>query len=390
MENREPREPWGVKVKSGDSVVVEAGTWEILYLTEAHLDDVKKAKGSDPIELYFTITDGELDETNVSKTIPPESFEKPCNFDEIEIAYKIELSHNWKYGSIRFTGHKCEATSFILGSDMAVYTDSDADDFEDDLRIVLFSDQGRSAKRKRPVKKEQYISNEEAARIWNEKKSHIIDVINSQKKFFPADSVFVGKLDHVQNILQENKGFLELDLMDLEKYIDNLRSMAADDSGWPEYYVELKKSLGLEFSSQAVFSETPITYKNAMLAPPVTSFNDCSDELDSDICCEEAEKLDAQKSVIVDAIGRLKTLGTIPPACSDLLGRLEDMCSSLARYESIKCRKKLSDFNDYICSIKGKADVDSRWIEMLDDLQKSLGLENNPQVFLSFHNLLAT
>ncbi|BBG95302.1 hypothetical protein Prudu_003808 [Prunus dulcis] len=309
-------------VKSGDSVVVEAGTWEILYLTEAHLDDVKKAKGSDPIELYFTITDGELDETNVSKTIPPESFEKPCNFDEIEIAYKIELSHNWKYGSIRFTGHKY----------------SDADDFEDDLRIVLFSDQGRSAKRKRPVKKEQYISNEEAARIWNEKKSHIIDVINSQKKFFPADS------------------------------------------GWPEYYVELKKSLGLEFSSQAVFSETPITYKNAMLAPPVTSFNDCSDELDSDICCEEAEKLDAQKSVIVDAIGRLKTLGTIPPACSDLLGRLEDMCSSLARYESIKCRKKLSDFNDYICSIKGKADVDSRWIEMLDDLQKSLGLENNPQV----------
>ncbi|ONI33795.1 hypothetical protein PRUPE_1G446100 [Prunus persica] len=76
MANREPREPWGVKVKSGDSVVVEAGTWEILYLTEAHLDDVKKAKGSDPIELYFTITDGELDETNVSKTIPPESFEK--------------------------------------------------------------------------------------------------------------------------------------------------------------------------------------------------------------------------------------------------------------------------------------------------------------------------
>lgn len=29
---------------------------------------------------------------------------------------------------------------------MAVYTDSDADDFEDDLRTVLFSDQGRSAK----------------------------------------------------------------------------------------------------------------------------------------------------------------------------------------------------------------------------------------------------
>lgn len=49
---------------------------KLSFTMQAHLDDVKKAKGSDPIELYFTITDGELDETNVSKTIPPESFEK--------------------------------------------------------------------------------------------------------------------------------------------------------------------------------------------------------------------------------------------------------------------------------------------------------------------------
>lgn len=63
-----------------------------------------------------------------------------------------------------------------------------------------------------------------------------------------------------------------------------------------------------------------------------------SDELDSDICCEEAEKFDAQKSVIIDVIGRLKTLGTIPHACRFLiLSLLSFFDSNLCSLHKISC-----------------------------------------------------
>ncbi|XP_034226184.1 histone deacetylase HDT3 isoform X5 [Prunus dulcis] len=90
---------WGVEVKSGQSVSVEPKN-KVVHLSQVCLDDVKKAKGSNPISLFVKTGNHKL----VLGILSAEKFPQlPLDFFFGE---KFELSHNWKNGSVHFTGYK--------------------------------------------------------------------------------------------------------------------------------------------------------------------------------------------------------------------------------------------------------------------------------------------
>ncbi|CAN6719799.1 unnamed protein product [Malus baccata var. baccata] len=87
------------EVKSGQSLVVDPGE-KLLHLSQACLDDLKKAKGGDPISLFAKVGDLKLVLGFLSAEKSPQLM-FDIVFDE-----KFELSHNWKNGSVHFTGYK--------------------------------------------------------------------------------------------------------------------------------------------------------------------------------------------------------------------------------------------------------------------------------------------
>ncbi|XP_021810145.1 histone deacetylase HDT1 isoform X3 [Prunus avium] len=90
---------WGVEVKSGQSVSVEPKN-KVVHLSQVCLDDVKKAKGSNPISLFAKTGNHKL----VLGILSAEKF--PQLPLDIFFGEKFELSHNWKNGSVHFTGYK--------------------------------------------------------------------------------------------------------------------------------------------------------------------------------------------------------------------------------------------------------------------------------------------
>ncbi|CAL2273230.1 unnamed protein product [Prunus armeniaca] len=90
---------WGVEVKSGQSVSVEPKN-KVVHLSQVCLDDVKKAKGSNPISLFVKTSNHKL----VLGILSAEKF--PQLPLDIFFGEKFELSHNWKNGSVHFIGYK--------------------------------------------------------------------------------------------------------------------------------------------------------------------------------------------------------------------------------------------------------------------------------------------
>ncbi|XP_008241304.1 PREDICTED: histone deacetylase HDT1 isoform X2 [Prunus mume] len=90
---------WGVEVKSGQSVSVEPKN-KVVHLSQVCLDDVKKAKGSNPISLFVKTGNHKL----VLGILSAEKF--PQLPLDIFFGEKFELSHNWKNGSVHFIGYK--------------------------------------------------------------------------------------------------------------------------------------------------------------------------------------------------------------------------------------------------------------------------------------------
>ncbi|KAK9291214.1 hypothetical protein L1049_009402 [Liquidambar formosana] len=110
---------WGVEVKSGEPLEVEPGDDMILHLSQACLGEVKKDKGNDSIYLFVSIGDQKL----VLGTLSADKFPQ-ISFD-IVFEKKFELSHNWKNGSVYFSGYKSPNP---IETD---YSDSDSDLGED-------------------------------------------------------------------------------------------------------------------------------------------------------------------------------------------------------------------------------------------------------------------
>ncbi|KAF7848539.1 hypothetical protein BT93_A0996 [Corymbia citriodora subsp. variegata] len=110
---------WGVEVKSGEPLVVEPGVETVVHLSQACLGEAKD-KAKESVLLYVNIGGQKL----VLGTLSADKFPQ-IPFDLV-FEKSFELSHNWKNGSVFFSGYK---TQLPYGSDGdSPYSDSDADE----------------------------------------------------------------------------------------------------------------------------------------------------------------------------------------------------------------------------------------------------------------------
>ncbi|XP_030926028.1 histone deacetylase HDT3-like isoform X3 [Quercus lobata] len=91
---------WGAEVKSGEPLEVYPGDGFILHLSQACLGEVKKNIGNESVCLFVKVDKQKL----VLGTLSSENFPQ-LSFDLV-FEKKFELSHNWKNGSVYFTGYK--------------------------------------------------------------------------------------------------------------------------------------------------------------------------------------------------------------------------------------------------------------------------------------------
>ncbi|XP_052107307.1 histone deacetylase HDT1 isoform X1 [Arachis duranensis] len=106
-----------VEVKSGETLEVDPGYGKMIHLSMACLGEVKKDKG-EPVTVYVKFGDQRL----VIGTLTSENFPQ-ISYDLI-FEKEFELSHNWKNGSVFFTGYKAEPP---LESE----NEEDSEEFED-------------------------------------------------------------------------------------------------------------------------------------------------------------------------------------------------------------------------------------------------------------------
>ncbi|XP_015898687.1 histone deacetylase HDT1 isoform X1 [Ziziphus jujuba] len=111
---------WGVEVKAGEPLVVEPEDDMVLHLSQACLAEVNKDKGTEPVHLYAKIGDQKL----VIGILSHDKF--PQISVDLIFDAEFELSHNWKNGSVHFTGYKA-----LIPSE----SDDDSDS-EDDQPLI--------------------------------------------------------------------------------------------------------------------------------------------------------------------------------------------------------------------------------------------------------------
>ncbi|XP_030453772.1 histone deacetylase HDT1 [Syzygium oleosum] len=110
---------WGVEVKSGEPLIVEPGHETVVHLSQACLGEAKD-KAKESILLYVNIGGQKL----VLGTLSADKFPQ-IPFDLV-FEKSFGLSHNWKNGSVFFSGYK---TQLPCGSDVdSLYSDSDAEE----------------------------------------------------------------------------------------------------------------------------------------------------------------------------------------------------------------------------------------------------------------------
>ncbi|KAJ0087595.1 hypothetical protein Patl1_32366 [Pistacia atlantica] len=91
---------WGVEVKSGQPQKISPGDRRVVHLSQASLGEVKKDKGNGHVCLYLKVDDKKLVLGTLSTLKLPQ-----LSFDLV-LEKDFELSHNWKNGSVYFTGYK--------------------------------------------------------------------------------------------------------------------------------------------------------------------------------------------------------------------------------------------------------------------------------------------
>ncbi|KAH1195337.1 Histone deacetylase HDT3 [Glycine max] len=96
---------WGVEVKNGESLKVDPGDDKIIHLSNACMGDVTKDIGGGPVALYVKFGNQKF----VLGTLSSDKF--PQISYDLVFEKEFELSHNWKYGSVFFTGFKAQPQS---------------------------------------------------------------------------------------------------------------------------------------------------------------------------------------------------------------------------------------------------------------------------------------
>eukprot|EP00257_Ricinus_communis_P021090 XP_015580488.1 histone deacetylase HDT1 isoform X1 [Ricinus communis] len=131
---------WGIEVKSGESLVVECGGGFALHLSQACLGEVKKNKGNEPVFVSVKINDKKI----VLGTLSCEKFPH-LSFDLI-FDQNFELSHNWKHGSVYFSGYR------VLQNDYSSDDESESEpEIKEDLPVATNNEKpGSETKKPQP------------------------------------------------------------------------------------------------------------------------------------------------------------------------------------------------------------------------------------------------
>ncbi|CAI0398173.1 unnamed protein product [Linum tenue] len=112
---------WGVEVKAGKPLKVTPEDDVILHLSHAALGEAKKTKESEFVPLFIKVGEKKL----VLGTLSPETI--PQLAFDLVLEQEFELSHNWKNGSIFFTGYKS-----VLPDDGEEFSDFGSEDESED------------------------------------------------------------------------------------------------------------------------------------------------------------------------------------------------------------------------------------------------------------------
>ncbi|KAF2321688.1 hypothetical protein GH714_001454 [Hevea brasiliensis] len=90
----------GVEVKAGEPLKVTPDLDRIIHLSQAALGESKKEKGNESVPLFLKIDDKKI----VLGSLSPENIPQ-LSFDLV-FEREVELSHNWKSGSVYFCGYQ--------------------------------------------------------------------------------------------------------------------------------------------------------------------------------------------------------------------------------------------------------------------------------------------
>ncbi|KAF5473782.1 hypothetical protein F2P56_005743 [Juglans regia] len=110
---------WGAEVKSGESLEVDPGLGVVLHLSQASIGEVKKDKANERICLFVKVDDQKLTLGTVSSEKLPQ-----ISFDLV-FEKKFQLSHNWKKGSVYFTGYRAYVPKDDESSESDTYFDTE-------------------------------------------------------------------------------------------------------------------------------------------------------------------------------------------------------------------------------------------------------------------------
>ncbi|XP_037491720.1 histone deacetylase HDT1 [Jatropha curcas] len=121
---------WGVEVKAGEPLKVKPESDSILHLSQAALGESKKEKGNESVPLFVKVDDKKL----VLGTLSTENI--PQISLDLVFEKEVELSHNWKNGSVYFCGYQT-----LMPDEEDMYSDEDSE--EDKPLPLVNADNGK-------------------------------------------------------------------------------------------------------------------------------------------------------------------------------------------------------------------------------------------------------
>ncbi|KAM1184304.1 hypothetical protein TB2_013430 [Malus domestica] len=148
---------WGAEVKSGQSLVVDPGE-KLLHLSQACLDDLKKAKGGDPISLFAKVDSEEDDAPPIRAPTLVDKGKAKVNVTEVaKKPSKSEQKEASSDDDDEFVGHQALAEGDSSKDFDESDDDSDSDDdSEEDEETPKKADVGK----KRPAESSKTPAND--------------------------------------------------------------------------------------------------------------------------------------------------------------------------------------------------------------------------------------
>ncbi|KAL5716735.1 hypothetical protein ACHQM5_009863 [Ranunculus cassubicifolius] len=120
---------WGVEVKAGESVKVEASHEIVIHVSQAALGEVKNDNKNELVPIFLNVDDQKL----VIGSLSPGKISQIA-YDFV-LDRNFELSHNWKNGSVYFCGYRSQIDDDCCGTDSELDSDSESD-FGSDIPVI--------------------------------------------------------------------------------------------------------------------------------------------------------------------------------------------------------------------------------------------------------------